>query len=126
MIVGFEGSEAGEAVGVIAKLLVLLVRKQGPVIHWVGVLGKSSVPAALFVIAYAQEGGWILYRQRPEEHRVHEGEDGGGGSDAERESEDSGEGEARRSPQLPQCMFQVSQQRVLPPDAGVSPAGFPL
>jgi hypothetical protein len=41
MIGGFEGSEAGEARRVVAKLLVLLVGEQRPVIHWLDIVGKA-------------------------------------------------------------------------------------
>ena len=94
MIGGFKGSEAGEARGVVAKLLVLRVGEQRPVIHRLGVLGKTSVPAALFVIAYAQQAGRILDRQRPEEHGVHQGEDGSSSPNAECEGKDGGEDKA--------------------------------
>ena len=59
------------------------------------VVGKTAVHAALFVVADAQKGRGILNRQRPKQHGVHQGEDGRGGSDAEREGQDGGEGEAR-------------------------------
>ena len=57
---------------------------------------------------------------------MYQGEDGRGGSDAEREGEYGGEGEAGRSAQLPQWLLQVSQHRVFPPGAGVRPLSFLL
>ena len=94
VVIGFEGSKARETRGVVAKLFVLRIREQRPVIYWLGVVGNPAVPAALLVVAYAQKGGWVLDGQRPQEHGVHQREDGRGGSDAERDGEGGSESEA--------------------------------
>ena len=45
---------------------------------------------------------WIRIRQGAEQHRMEHREDGGGGSDADRERQDTREGESGRMPQRPQ------------------------
>jgi hypothetical protein len=55
MIGGFEGSEAGEARGVIAKLLVLLAHSTSPAISSVGTRGFGEV-ADILIEVYAVEG----------------------------------------------------------------------
>jgi hypothetical protein len=51
---------------------------------------------------------------------VDESKDSRGGTDAERNGEDGGKGKSRRSAQLPQCMFKVSQHDTISPGAGVA------
>jgi hypothetical protein len=53
------------------------------------------------------EGGRVRVGQRADERGVHKGEDGGAGSDAEREHEDRGEGEAEISAELAEGVEEV-------------------
>jgi hypothetical protein len=118
VISGFKSSKAGEAGGVIAELLILRVGEQRPVVHRLDVVGKPTVHAALLVVADAQESRWVINGQGTEEHGVHQGKDGRGSANAERQGEDGSQGEAGGTAQLPQCMLQISQHGVSPSRAG--------
>src|SRR5580704_10552206 len=63
-------------------------------VHLSGVSRRSPVDATLGGVAYADEGGGVNDRKFFEQDCVDQGEDGGVGSDAERESEDGCDGEA--------------------------------
>ena len=53
----------------------------------------------------------LVERQRPQQHRVDDAEDGGVGADAEREDRDHGDGERRRAEQDPEGVAEVGKQR---------------
>ena len=101
--VGLADLESGEVLEggrVGAEEVVGVVGEEGPVVlhgaGGVGVLGVAIGVAAAGGIADAEELTGTLYRQRAEHYLLNEGEDGGGGADAEGESEDDGGREGRR------------------------------
>jgi len=55
---------------------------------------------------------WVFYRQRPEQHDIHEAEEGGIGSDAQSQRKDRHRTERRRSRQRADCIAQVLPKRL--------------
>ncbi len=92
---GGPSSEAGEAA--LLRLPILIVGIGD--FHGSGDLGVG--------LADGDEAAGILEGQRCEEKRVDGAEDGGGGSDAEGQGEDGGEGEARGLAELASGVAEV-------------------
>ena len=97
----------------------LLELRQVLLEHVIGVCGEervvpfvvpAAVDAAVVVVADADEGFGICYRQVMKQDGIDQREDGRVGADAEGEREQHGNGEPRRLAQLAECITQILQQ----------------
>ena len=98
---GLEGGEGGELGGVLLHALIEGIGEEAPV-----VLG-AAFDAAVVAYADAVEASGVGDGQGLEHDGVDEGEDGGGGADAEGQGEHGGEGEDRGEPHLAESVGEV-------------------
>src|ERR1700751_5471533 len=85
--------------GVEALVLALPVEEVG--------IGDGAFHEVVFVVEERHQPIGIRIGQRVEQHRVHDGEDGGVGADAKRQRENRNRGEAWRPAQLAQSVAKI-------------------
>ena len=98
---GLEGGERGELGSVLLHALIEGIREEAPVVL------SAALDAAVGAYADAIEARGVDDGQRLEHDRVNEGEDGGGGADAEGQSEHGGEGEDRGQAHLAESVGNI-------------------
>jgi hypothetical protein len=98
--------EARAARGEHAGEHVLLIAQEFP-LH----VGHGLAGARLVVVAQHHQAIRLVHRQRLEQQRVHQGEDGDVGADAERQGEQGHAADDRRVAQLPHGESEVAAQR---------------
>ena len=82
-------------------------RRRVPIVREDGVRGVRELDALDVGRIHPDQGRRVPHRERAEQHRVHDREDGDVGADAEGERQHGGSGEARAAPQHPQRVTQV-------------------
>src|ERR1700761_7169416 len=91
---GLEGGQLGETSGFSAKLLVLLIGEEGPVVL------HAAVNAAILFVANPPQVCRVGYWQRLQQHCINQGEDRCGGAYAQRQGENRGRRESWRLGEL--------------------------
>ena len=122
---GCDAEGAEEASGDVGSVYVLCAGGRGEEVGVVGIdvecaedfvealpvevvlVGEIGAGKELCGLGDVDQGGGVGVGQRADERGVHKGEDGGAGSDAEREHEDRGEGEAEISAELAEGVEEV-------------------
>ena len=104
VVAGLEGGELFELGRGVLEVAVEIV---GEDVEIAIVVDVAAVHAAVVEVANAVQGRGIGDRERLQQNRVDQGEDGDVGSDAEGDGEDHGGGEAGGLPELAEGKFEI-------------------
>ena len=72
-------------------------------------IGEAGIAAAMVHFPDCHQAIWLRIRQRPQQHAVHDAEDGGRRADAQRQRQDHGGAESEALPQPASRVSQVLQ-----------------
>ena len=101
---GLEAGKFPEAARVVAEGEVFVIRKQRPAVL------KAAVDAAILDVADTIKFVWPDDGQGLEKHRMHQGEDGGGCPDAQRQGQHCGGAKTGSAGELPEGVAGVIQE----------------